>query len=115
VISASDRRRLDDMVVHARHAIDLLADRSGVDLGGDLRTRFAVIHCVEIVGEAAAQVSGPGRQAVEGLPWARIVGMRNTLIHGYPDVDLDRVVNVVRNDLPALVAAIHTALEDENP
>ena len=111
MIADEDRRRLCDMADHARYAIDLLGDLGTSDLATDMRSRFAVVHAIEIVGEAAAKVSTSARTGV-ALPWTRVVGMRNILIHGYPDIDLSRVVNVVRNDLPALIAQIEAALGD---
>ena len=113
MIPTLDAHRLRDMAIYARHAIELLGDKSAADLETDLRSRFAVIHCVEIVGEAAAKVSVAGRDQVSGLTWPRIVGMRNALIHGYPDIDLSRVVNVVRSELPALIETINAVLGEE--
>jgi uncharacterized protein with HEPN domain len=62
----------------------------------------AVIHNIAIVGEAANHLS-PGLVAASpSIPWRRIVGMRNLLIHGYFNVDLDVVWRVVTVDLPEL-------------
>lgn len=106
----TDRERLEDMATYAQDAIELLGAREAADLEVDKRTRFAVIHALEVVGEAAAKVSTTTRQNVPNLPWARIVGMRNSLIHGYRDIDLDRVVGVIRDELPTLIATIEFAL-----
>jgi uncharacterized protein with HEPN domain len=105
-----DRERLEDMVEHGRDAIELLGEMTPSDLEQDKRTRYAVIHCLEIVGEAASKVSPETRRAIDGTPWTRIVGMRNSLIHGYRDVNLSRVVGVVQDELPGLIATIEAAL-----
>ncbi len=114
MIEEPDRNRLRDMRTYAEHAFALLGDRSVDDLEADLRSRFAVIHCIEIVGEAAAKVSKSARAEIPSLAWNRIVGMRNALIHGYPDINLKRVVNAVRDELPALVAAINDVLGEKD-
>ena len=44
------------------------------------------------------------------IPFAKIVSMRNRLIHAYFDVDLDIVWTTVREDLPALLPALDQAL-----
>lgn len=112
--SERDRERLIDMATYARHAFDILGDADGEALARDIKTQLAVRHAVEIVGEAASKVSDEGRTALPTLPWRSIVGMRNALIHGYPNIDLHRVVAVVRQDLPVLIAAIETALGEQD-
>ena len=64
----------------------------------------AVIRNIEIIGEAAGGVSGEFAAANPGIPWREIVGMRHRLIHGYLEVNLDTVWEVVERDLPALEA-----------
>jgi uncharacterized protein with HEPN domain len=53
--------------------------------------------------EAAAKVSTETRATYPAIPWADIVGMRNRLIHGYFDIDLDLVWNTVTGDLDPLL------------
>lgn len=47
------------------------------------------------------------------IPWPDIIGMRHRLIHGYDEVDLDIVWEVVSRDLPSLAAALDTLLDEE--
>jgi uncharacterized protein with HEPN domain len=56
-------------------------------LDDDTLLRFALTRAVEIVGEAANQVSEAGRAELADVPWAQIVGMRNRLIHAYFDIN----------------------------
>jgi uncharacterized protein with HEPN domain len=62
----------------------------------------AVIRNIEIVGEAAGRVSAEFAARTPAIPWREIVGMRHRLIHGYLQVNLDTVWEVVERDLPAL-------------
>ena len=71
----------------------------------------ALVKCLEIVGEAASQVSRETRTRAENIPWAQINGMRNRLIHAYFDVNHDEVWETVASDLPVLVGALETLLE----
>ncbi len=66
----------------------------------------AIIRWVEIVGEAAANVSDEIRTQHPDVPWTEIVAMRNRLIHAYPDVDLDLVWGVVERDGPQLRSVV---------
>src|ERR1035437_4222071 len=95
---------LRQMRDHAREALDLLAGKSRADLDASRVLSLAIVRLLEIVGEAAGRVPDDVRQAHANIPWFQIVGLRNRLIHGYDQVDLDIVWAVVTSDLPALVA-----------
>ena len=107
-----DRSLLEDMLSYALDAIDLLGSLDANGLLADKRTQYAVVRAVEVIGEAASKVSAEMRGKLPALPWKAVVGMRNALIHAYPDLDLGTVVLVVRRDLPQLVADIRDALGD---
>ena len=55
-----------------------------------------------IVGEAAAKVSTIQQAEYPDLPWPKMIGMRNVLVHNYFNIDLDIVWQVVENELPSL-------------
>ena len=67
---------------------------------------MAVVKCVEIIGEAANQVSEEGRTCVPSLPWRDIIDMRHRLVHAYYDINLDVVWSTIQKDLPPLIEAI---------
>jgi len=94
------------MLDAAREAASFAAGHSRDDLRNDRRLALALVKCIEIVGEAASQVSEGGCALVPELPWANIVAMRHRLVHAYFDVDLDRVWDTVADDLPPLIAAL---------
>lgn len=85
------------------------------DFLDDLKTQDAVIRNLEIIGEAARQISGPIRQKAPNIPWSSLAGMRNKLIHQYFGVNLDIVWNVVQEDLEELVTAVNHLLANESP
>ena len=85
--------------------VQVLVERAGAsDYLHDLATRRAIERCVELVGEAASHVSEPFRTAHPEIPWREIIAQRHRLIHGYRDVDPERLRNVVETRLPALRA-----------
>lgn len=79
-------------------------DRRSLDL--DRMLVLALIKDIEIVGEAASRVSKETQQAAPEVPWARITGMRNRLIHAYFDINLDILWQTVSRDLPELSAKL---------
>jgi uncharacterized protein with HEPN domain len=68
----------------------------------DSMAQDAVIRQLEVLGEAASQLSDETRDQYGMVPWQDITGMRNKLIHGYFGVDVDVVWKTVQEDLPQL-------------
>lgn len=69
-----------------------------------------IVHHLLILGEAASALSDSFKERHPDIPWSKIVGMRNVLVHNYFAIDLDVVWSVVENDLPALQRYIETLL-----
>jgi uncharacterized protein with HEPN domain len=91
------------MLEHAREAIRLVEGRSRRDLDADRVLSLALVRLLEIIGEAAANVSLEARTKYPAIPWSEMVGLRNRLIHGYDSVDLEILWRIIESDLPALV------------
>lgn len=66
----------------------------------------SVIRRLEIIGEAAGRVSASFRERHPTIPWSRMIGMRNRMIHTYDAVDLDIVWTTVQERIPELLALI---------
>jgi uncharacterized protein with HEPN domain len=64
---------------------------------------YAVVRTVELVGEAAAQVSVETREQFPEIAWKNIVGIRNIVIHRYAEVNYDIIWRVVNRNFPELV------------
>jgi uncharacterized protein with HEPN domain len=72
----------------------------------------AVIRNFEVIGEAVKQLSPRLLDRYPAVPWRRVAGFRDVLIHNYMAVDLDEVWNVIEKDLPQLKQAIKAMSED---
>jgi uncharacterized protein with HEPN domain len=70
----------------------------------------AIIRTLEVIGEAVRQISDNTRDSKPDIPWRKVAGMRDRLIHQYFGVDLDLVWNVVRLELPTLLEAVDDVL-----
>lgn len=90
------------MIEAADAAMSFVAGHAPTELEKDRKTLFAVIRCIEIIGEAAGKVSDETRNNAPDVPWNAIVGMRNRLVHAYFDVDADLVWKTTSVELPAL-------------
>ena len=78
------------------------AGYSKEDFFRDRKTIDAVIRNLEIIGEACGQVPEPIRAEYPLIPWKRIVGVRNIVIHHYFGVDLETVWFIITQQLPEL-------------
>ena len=72
----------------------------------DTKTTYAVIRALEIIGEATKKVPSSVKTNYGQIPWKKMAGMRDKVIHEYFGVDLKRVWNTVKNDLPEVKAAV---------
>jgi uncharacterized protein with HEPN domain len=77
---------------------------------GDAQLQDAVIRNIEIIGEAASRLSPEFAARHAEIPWRDIVGMRHRLIHGYLNVNLVTVWEVIERDLPALAPRLRALL-----
>jgi uncharacterized protein with HEPN domain len=94
------------MVEAAEQALAFAAGRGRAELDTDAMLQMALTRAVEIVGEAASQVSDAGRSELAGVPWPEIVGMRDRLVHAYFDINRDILCDTVQIALPALLMQI---------
>jgi len=82
------------------------------DLDTDRKLCLSLVHLLEVIGEAAKGVSRAFRQKHPDLPWKKTAGMRDRLIHGYFDVNLDIVWQTVTEDLPPLIHKLESLMID---
>lgn len=68
----------------------------------DKKTQDAVIRRIEIIGEAVKNISDQLKDNSSQIPWKKIAGMRDILIHAYFGVDLEKTWDVVITELPIL-------------
>lgn len=84
-----NRIRLQHMLDAAEQARAFILNSRRADLDNDQQLVRALVKAIEIIGEAAYQVSAETKQFVPGIPWEKITGMRHPLVHACFDIDLD--------------------------
>ena len=100
------RDYLDDIQRSMELALSFTADMSLADFQVDEKTQYAVIRCLEVIGEAAKRIPDEFRQGHSNIPWKSMAGMRDRLIHGYDVVDSEIVWITVRDTIPAILRKI---------
>lgn len=113
-----DTPHLIDIAESARLVSAYLEGVSKDDFIRNVQLQDSVIRRLEIIGEAAGRVSVPFRQRHQAIPWSRMIGMRNRVIHAYDAIDLDIVWTTAQERIPELLALIEPLVPqdpDETP
>jgi len=103
---ADDRNRIKHMRDAAKEAYSFTRGKTRKDLDKNRMLVLAVLKDLEILGEAANKVSAETQEEHDNIPWGDIIGMRNRLIHGYFDIDLDIIWKTISEDIPTLLKAL---------
>jgi len=109
----ADVIRLKHMLDAANEIVSFTKDISQTEFEHDRKIQLSVVHLLEIIGEAGNQVSDDVKNHNTIIPWNHIIGMRNRLIHGYFDIDLNIVWKTAREDIPPLIDQIKDILLSE--
>ena len=78
----------------------------------NLEKQYAILRGLEIIGEAAKNLSRELKRKYPHIPWKEIAGMRDKLIHQYFGVNLDLVWETVKTKLPELKNQISIILNE---
>jgi uncharacterized protein with HEPN domain len=94
---------LNHILDAAEKALTFVKGKTRKNLERDEMLALALVRLLEIIGEAANSVSPAFQERFPNIPWRKMTGLRNRLIHGYFEVNLDIVWHTIREDLPPLV------------
>lgn len=109
------KKRLHDALVACRAIQQFADERSFAAYERDLMLRSAVERQLEIIGEALGQARHADETLETRLPkLARIVALRNRVIHGYDTVDDEIIWDIAQTNVPELIEQLKTLLAEEN-
>lgn len=106
-----DRHSLRHMLDHSREAHSLIEGKTHDAVDTDRLLNLALVRLLEIVGEAANRISPRLRSQHPEVSWPDIVSLRNRLIHGYDEIDLDILWQILAQDLPPLIEQLDDLIE----
>lgn len=109
---ASDRLYVRHICDAAKQLAEYVHGHQREDLARDPLLRDGLIRQIEIIGEAASQLSQDFKARFPQVPWPDVVGMRHRLIHAYFNVNLDLVWEAAVRDAPELLRALSPVLDE---
>ncbi len=107
-----DEVRLRHILDAAREAVGFIEGKDRENLETDRKLNLSLVRLLEIIGEAAKGIRNDFRREHPELAWKSMIGMRDRLIHGYFDINLEIIWKTVKNDLPPLIDKIEKILPE---
>jgi len=105
------RHYIQDMIDFCRKVLKYTDAIDQNAFVGDSLRYDATLRNLELVGEAATHIPAEVRAAHPEIRWRRIVGTRNRLAHGYLGLDDDVIWDIIQSDIPQLLPALRTLLD----
>ncbi|NIA06677.1 MAG: DUF86 domain-containing protein [Actinobacteria bacterium] len=103
---------IEDMLASTAKIQEYTKGISGPDFSASTQLQDAVLRRLEILGEAAKNVPPAFRNKHPDIPWKKIAGLRDILIHEYFGVNLQRVWKAAKQDVVDLADKLAKAKQD---
>jgi len=107
-----------DMLEAAKWIAKFLIDKSFYHFENDELLRSGIERKIEIIGEAARNISREFQLNHPEIVWKKIIGLRHLLAHEYGEIKYELLWNIASHDVPQLIALLDVILlkdsHDEN-
>ena len=104
--------------VYLRHILECLNRIQEYTAGSkktflaDHKTQDAVLRNLQVMAESTQKISGEIKNAHSELPWKKLGGFRNILVHNYLGINIERIWKIVEEEVPSLRSKISKILGD---
>ena len=109
-----------DLLVFIRHILDAIEEIESFTKNVSKKKfteekliQNATIRSIEVIGEAVKNLPAVFKNKYKEIPWKRIAGMRDKIIHNYFGIDLETIWKVVNENIPVLKKQIKEIIENE--
>ena len=102
-------------LIRLKDIIEAISSIEAVELASTSERKdfFAAAYLISVIGEASNHLSDEIKNKYANIPWRDIISMRNRLIHEYGKVNAERVLAVVKRDIPILKTNIEEIIQKE--
>lgn len=103
---------IKDVLENIKHAETFTEDVTYEEFIKDKKTSYAVVRCIEIMGEAVKNIPDDVREKYPDIPWKKMAGIRDKISHFYFGIDMKKVWLAVKRDIPQIKPSIKKILKD---
>jgi uncharacterized protein with HEPN domain len=103
LLNERDKSYIYDMIKYCEEIVDIIKDESHHSFIKNRIKRLAIERLIEVVGEAANHVSNDVVQQNIDIPWSKIIGLRNKIVHDYGEILTDRIWLIASRSIPELL------------
>ena len=101
-----DKSYIYDILKYSQEIIDILKDENHNSFVNNRIKRLAIERLIQIIGEAANHLSKDFMQENPDIPWTKIIGLRNKIVHDYGEILTDRIWLIASQSIPELMDQI---------
>ena len=105
-MNVRDKIALEKIGKYAQQALGFIKDMNLSEFSNDDKTISACVFSLSQIGEMSARLSDNFTKSYPAIPWHKIKGLRNRIVHDYDGVSLNIVWDVLQNFLPELLKFI---------
>ncbi|MCX7679878.1 MAG: DUF86 domain-containing protein [Spirochaetes bacterium] len=102
-----------DMLIAAKEVLQFSIDLTWEGFRQSSLHQHAIAKALENIGEAARKISDETNAAHQKIPWPHIIALRHRIAHDYFHLDLVRMWQIVKEDVPALIAIVEPLIPPE--
>lgn len=107
-----DAAYLWDMLESAQHIVQFTSGLKIEEYLKDRKLQLAIERSLEIIGEAAKNVSSDFQDNHSEIPWKKIIAQRNVIAHEYGEIKQERIWTVVSTNIPELITALEPLVKE---
>lgn len=93
---------IEDVLESIKLIEKYIGNTSKESFGNNQKLKDSVIRRLEIIGEAVKSMPNDFKEKYPEVPWKKIAGLRDIIIHTYFNIDLDITWEIIKKDLPDL-------------
>ena len=106
LLNERDKSYIFDMLSYSQEIIDITLNENHSSFLNNRVKRLAVERLIEIIGEAANHISKEVIDQNSDIPWSKIIGLRNKIVHDYGEILTDRIWLIATKSIPELLKQI---------